>query len=301
MPVALTMTFIEAQGGRSPGWSETVVLPNTTVADTSANTANCYAYMKTRCFMLGTGVVNNYAKLTLLAAGRPSIHPVRRLENLLVPFVPVVGTVAGLPYYNFLTKLLPADFSQQVYLIRFYTDPTVFPQFFRSFWIAGIPDAITDIESPIPLAGAWWTAYGAWKAFVLGIAPNAGILIAGNDRSAGNPPFTCTIYDGATGKLTLPGNDLLTGQQVEAIGWRAFAGGTVPRGNYKVTVNSDGTVNLQGAQLFKSIKTLGAIRPVSWVYTPVVDYETRGWTNKKKGRPFGQLRGRRSVSRTARA
>lgn len=301
MAIALTMTFIEDQGGRSPGWSETIVLPNSNVADNPANLANVNTYMLTRALMLGTGVVMNYAKIVQLTAGRPPVHPTRRLETLVVPPDPATSSLSGLPYYNFLTKALKADFSQNVYMLRLFTDPTISPQYFRTFWLAAIPDAITDIDSPSPLAGAWWTSYKKWKQIVLGIGPGNGALIAGNDRSNGNPPFTCTIYDPATGKMTLPGHDLLSGQQVEAIGWRAKPGGTVPRGNYKVTVNGDNTVNLQGAATFVNIKTLGAIRPWSWAFTPIFDYENRGWTNKKKGRPFGQLRGRRSQSRTARA
>lgn len=301
MPAALTLTFSLVQSIRTVGWSETVVLGLNDVNNSTVNNNAVSAYTVARTSMLGAGVALTYAKLTLLAVGRPPVVSTRRQELLITPPQPFRGLTGQLPVYNPFLSANPADFSQTVLMVRFSTNPSSFPQYFRTFWVAGLPDVNDQTNFLSPVTGVWVRFYQNWRLVMVNLAQPPQILMAANDVSNANPAFLCTMYDPVTGKLTCPGHTILSGQQVDAIGWRANAGGTVPKGKYKALVNDDATITLEGAKTFVGIKSKGSIRPVSWVYPALYDYEERGFTNKKKGRPFGELRGRRSVSRTVRA
>jgi hypothetical protein len=293
MPLQLTSFFEIDQGPRTIGWSETVVTVDSSLTGAASQGSPTAAYLAARLNLLGAGAINTFNRYALtLPNGRPLVPIPRRAVLSQVGTVPSY-TTAGLPYYNpnFATQL--ADFCQTDWLLRWYTALGAQPTYFRSFWLAGLPDNFTNIELYSPLGLNWSAAFNAWQAAIKGY-----ILIRVNDRSNANPAILCTTFTNTVPcAYTVPAHGFNQGNLIEAVGWRAAAGGTVPRGRYRVSVIDANTIALQGHTAPPTgVSTFGAFRAISYQYPAVTGMVAKGWTNHKRGRPTELLAGRRRTA-----
>jgi hypothetical protein len=298
MTLALRLGFVLTQGTRIAGWSETVIVNIADIPTYVLNPAFVTGYMAARANVLGSGVTVNFAQLSQLTPGRPPVSAVRRQVLPIAPPAPSVGS-NGSNYYNPYLANNPSDFSQTTLLHRI-TSPVINGQtYIRSFWLSGIPDSIDLTNVPIPLPGPWYNSYNIWQSYFPGVGQSTPLQIWVNDRSSNNPTFPCTAYNLSANSYTVPGHNISTGQQIEGIGFKAFPGGSVPRGRYKAIVNTDNTISLAGAGTATLIKHLGGFRPVSYIAVNAIGVIPRSYTNKKRGRPFGLLVGRRQTRPTS--
>jgi hypothetical protein len=290
--VKLTMFFQAGQDPRVVGWSENVYLNYANVANAQFEVTDPQGYCAKRVQMLGVNVVNSANRLTQVNTGPPPVNPVRRNTVLLAGLTPTVS-VAGLVIYNKLLASFTADFAQTVWLLRLLNsqaDPILYS---RSFWVRALPDLAQETDIPAPVAGAWQTAIVAWQNYV----ENSGkIVLQVDDRSGANPIKPCTAYNGPLNQYTVPAHGFVNGNLVVAEGWRGVAGARLPRGQYRVGVVDANTITLVGGLPLGTVTVLGGFKLVSYQFPGVATIIARGFTNKKVGRPFGLLAGRRRVA-----
>jgi hypothetical protein len=281
------MFFKQSQGDRTIGWSETVVVDAADVAAAYALVVAPGGYATKRTNCLGAGVVNNYSRLVKLDAGPPPIIPKRRQIQPLGGLRPIVTN--GVPNYSNLATFGPADFGQLALMMRLSTSPTNTPQYTRTFWICGLADSATTITESGLLAGPAANSITS----LMGEITNGRYLIRVQDQSGANVPYLCTSIDYTNNTYTVPGNTFTEGQRIRASGFRTHGGGLVPRGQYQVHINPNGTLSLWNARVPTIVSKLGSFQRVSYTFAPIVSFVARSFTNKKKGRFFGQLAGRR--------
>jgi hypothetical protein len=295
--IQFTMFFELFQGTRNIGWSEQIVTGDATIE--AANAPNSYAnvFLAKRCALFGSGVENTYNRLQSLVGG-VLVKPLPRRSTLPMAGLPPASPIAGTTFYNTNFAAEPADFGQTDLLLRITSNPAVVPQYTRSYWLAGIPDAFTSINNPNVLPGNWQAPFNAWSSQVT----NGNYFVRAIDRSGANPVKPCTAFTVIPPlQYTVPGHGFLSNQYVEALGWRGPSGSTLPRGFFTITVVDANTIQLQGSGPTSSNAMIGGFRSVSIIYQALNTVISRSWTNHKKGRPFGELRGRARTPTRSRA
>jgi hypothetical protein len=297
MPVALDMFFSAPYGIRQIGWSERIIVNQVNLDLAFTEVTRAAGYLKKRVFMLGEGVTNTYNRLTLLQTGPPPISGQRRNVFIIAGLAALLKN-NGVPYYNPGLIGFPTDFGDTVFMNRLSTDSGVTPQYIRSMWLAGFPDNDQQAYFTSLGAGNARVAWTQWQALVVG----GGYCIQVEDRSAGNPAKVCgAIVLGTPTQYTVVGHGFLQGQRVVATGWRATSGGDVPKGIYKVSVIDANTITLQNSRPPVNVSALGVFRLLSYQFPVIASLADRGFTNKKHGRPFDLLPGRRRTLRTSRS
>lgn len=298
MGMRLLMRFNQQGAVRANGWSELIFTPTEDLKvaeDRFFSGEDCYT--NRRLNLLGAGVLNVYNTITWIPDGVPSIGPQRRVVK------PKAGTPAflvpggGFPYYNPDLKDLLADFSQEVQMYRLSTDPTGGVVYTRSLWLAGSPDFNQDISYPEFAPGSVTRALDAFKAMMTSGLYGMQVV----DHGGTNPLKICSHYDGGTGTYTVTGHGFTEGQRIIAAGFRAPAGSTAAKGQYRVFVVDANNIQLHGSRNASSYDVLGGFRLFKLVTVPIKGMDRRGVTNKKHGRIFGQPVGRRSKPKTPRS
>lgn len=303
MSIQLIMEFQLQQGEIDVGWSEELHFPGSSLTPSTIAPIQAVqnSYIATRLQLFGAGVINTVNRLTVFQEGiaivGPQRHPSVEFPGFVPQFLIVSGQQVGLPYYNSIFNISPADFSQSVQLVRWYTDPAANPQYVRNVWYSGLPDFSQNTnqqgQSSADIRRILNTISGGLAGW--------NVQIRSIDRSTANPFISCTAID-STGLIYAANtSSLTTGQLIKAVGFRAASGGTVPRGTYRVTVISGTELSLQNAKPAAGVTTIGGFRAVKYVINPVRLMTIENVTNRKRGRPFELLRGRRLVSRTSRS
>jgi len=302
MPVLWTADYEEHQGSRSIGWTESLVLSSANFTAATLELENPDGILTKRCRCFGSGVVNTENRLTLLpAAALLPIVPTRRAVTIVDGLTPAGATnsqqvFSRAPYYNPNNANFPADFGQSVYMVRFSTSVNNAPVYVRTFWMSGFPDAAQNIDSAILTQGG---SRGDLLQFLSAVVRIG--QIASQDRSNAFPFQQVASYNVGTNVYTLPAHGYVTGTRVDALNWRASPGAVVPRGQYRVTKITDDTFSLQRSAFLSGEYQLGGFRKVAVVYNNITSYTLRSFTNKKRGRPIGELRGRQSRQTSTRA
>jgi hypothetical protein len=299
MTVLLTSTFQQDESLRSIGWSESVVLNYDTLqlAYTAEIAGQGYLYL--RCQMFGAGIVNTYNRFSLLPNPGPLVGPQRRAVQVANGLAPT-GYLADGAYYNTALKLAEADFSQSVWMLRWTNAAGAAIQYIRTFWVAGLPDDADEAEIGAPIPGIWSPAITAWQNYI----QSGVVLLRDINRDATvNPVKQCSGYTPPPGPTvyTVTNHGFLNGQRILAVGFRGALGTFVPRGQYQCSVKDNNTFTLNGTQAPANLTTLGGFRAVIYTYPSVASVQNRGFTNKRHGRPFGLLRGRRAIPTRPRA
>lgn len=297
MPVKLTMFFEAPQGPRTVGWSENYYLSYPDLQSASTELTGPTNFVALRVQMLGINIENIANRLTLVTPGVPPVNPPRR-NVLLAPGYFGFTSSLGIFVYNKLLATYTGDFVQTVWMLRVSTAVGGPNLYTRTLWVRGLPDLAQETDVPQPIAGAWQSAITAWTTY---LTSSGRLMIQSDDRSGANPVKACTAYNGTTNQYTVPAHGFSNGQVITAIGWRGTVGSHLPRGNYKCGVIDANTIVLIGAGVIGMVTTLGGFRALSYVYNPVASFAGRGFTNKKVGRPFGQLAGRKRVPTRPRA
>jgi hypothetical protein len=287
--IQLTMFFEMTQGTRTIGWSEQIITDDATVEAAPNATSSWWSILLARCNMFGAGVVNSYNRLSTILNGQISNPMPRRMVLPQSGLPPAEDTETGLPLYNKTLAGEVADFGQTDLLLRLSTNPAGAAQYTRSYWLAGIPDSYAEINSVNPLAGPWNDAFTVWQAIVV----NNHAYIDAPDHSPANPALQVQTYGGQTvTSYTLAANPFVVGNYVEALGWRGPSGSYLPRGRFIVTSVNGLTFTINQEYPTTTGLTPGSFRPVKFVQAKITNLVRRSWTNHKKGRPFGELRGR---------
>jgi len=306
--VRLTLKFDLSQGLKYAGWSESYDLNFSTIASATndTNMGLIEAFIAARLNCLGEGVV--CVSATLIAdAGGVIVPPRPRRATVQLVVPSPIDSTPGQTVYNPALGQFPADFSTTVLYFSLTTDQGVVPVYRRNMWIAGIPDASSDTSQIQPLAGVWRTAFAAFLSQLFPqiqktkLQTTSIIAIRSVDQSGANPVFPCTSYAGVLNQYTVPAHPFATGQLIEAIGFRAKAGQSVPRGQYKCVKVDANTISLSGANVATASIPPGGFRPVRYVWNPCKLAVQEGFSKRNKGRPFELLVGRRPTPRTFRS
>jgi hypothetical protein len=301
MPVLWVADYQLTQGSRTIGWSEEFVLNAANITAANEIIDAPQGILQSRCQIFGAGVTNTENRLTLLPAAAPfPIGPQRRASQLSGGLPPqgatAEGTLLKLPYYNAAFSNLAADFGQATYLIRAFSDPGTAPSYVRSIWLSGCPDASQNTTSAVQTN---LNVQASIQQFMVRV--RSFVLIQSVDRSDVYPYKPVTGYNPTTNIYTIVGHGFTQGMPIEALGWRGNPGAVIPRGRYKVLYQTVDTFSLQGAAPLSGTYVIGGFRKLAWVYTPVFSYTYRSFTNRKRGRPFDQLAGRRRALTRSRA
>ncbi len=304
--VRLVLKFNLDAGFKITGWSESFDLIYADIPSAVAAIDAINTFVQKRLFCLGAGVTLESSTLIAYPAG-VIVPPTPRRNTYPLPVPPLKK---GASLYN--TKLsvgedqANSDYAQTVLYFSVATSPAIAPQYRRNVWIAGFPDAASDTQQPQPTVGPWNTPFNAFRLAmstddtVQPAVPSI-MAIRSVDRTAGNAIKPVTAYDAATNVYTVPAHGFVAGQLVIAEGFRAKAGETIPKGQYRVDFKTNDTFKLVGAAVVTARMPQGGFRAVIYVWNAAVQATQIGFSKRNKGRPFGQSVGRRSKPRTNRS
>jgi hypothetical protein len=276
-PIRMNMFFSQnVQGGRSNGWSETHYSASATTL--SASLTNLILLAQARVQMLGAGVQLTYMRVSDDAVFR-DVQPGQGLFALEGP--------KG-PYYNSAFSAINSDFSDKVAVIRCVGNQDFYN---RSLYLSGNPDSSQEISFDFPALPAWNTAYDAWKVVMLNGRFGFKVL----DQSGANPRTQVINLVAGVFTTALP-HGLLPNEAVRISAFRP-SGPPLPAGNpngrwYVSVINANSFSLLGYNQGGFSPTRMGVVRAFRYVVTPYTRVFFRYFGLHKRGRPFGQPRGR---------
>lgn len=304
--VRLTLKINFPQELRIAGWSESYDLNYADIPTAIASLNSINAFITDRLYCLGIGPYLESAHLIAYAQpATPGVPNIRRNSIELFantgpnPFP--APPAAGNAYNKALsggTAAFLADFAPTVFLIGCNTNPATNPVYYRSVWLAGLPDGAdesntTQITEPNTLA-----AVQKFQSDLNGtgttLGAKVGFSIRSVDRSGANPIKLCTAYNVTPNTFTVPNHLLVQNQPVDAVGWKTDPGGTTLRGEYLVgPVIDANTITLQNQIPLTPQTKLGGFRPKVYTFNVVTIAALEGFTKRNKGRPSGASVGRR--------
>jgi hypothetical protein len=301
MSVELLAEFTAQQGARTVGWTETSYFNYQDLVTASQFIFANLGIFNRRLQCLGCGVINTGLQLKLLQEGVAIVGPQRRNTLDVAPVPPVYGTITGvpvaLPVYNPQFASLAADYSQSVQQCYLSTDPTAAIQYHKTLWLSGMPDVSQNIFFQGQDQG---NVIAALQNYLNSLTKTTALLRF-VDRSGANPAFPCTGVDGTFLQYKVAGATFVPNQLIVATGFKSALGTPRPSGQYYVQSYDGTNLVLQRAKPATNLIKNGQFRAVRFQTAPIFVAEAVAITNKKRGRPFDLLRGRRQAVRTPRA
>ena len=270
---------------KGQGGTETLYCAST-VADLTTAQTNAFAYLRLRANLAQIGFTFVYARVSMDdVAG----------DRLLVD-LPVQN-----PLYGYNPDFPPStgfeDFSYNTYLINMASGSL----YRKNFYMSGIPDALSDVSSQFMLTGtalgvAWARAFVRWQAEI--VSGRWAIKSLSKDPAI-SPIKPVSGFVSATGSVNSVAHGLAPLDTIR-ISKCHFAPLTTANinGTWKVaTVTDANFFTLQGWDNTKSffLTNVGQLRKQEYRLQTITDVIPRGFTEHKRGRPFGLLSGRRSV------
>jgi hypothetical protein len=158
----------------------------------------------------------------------------------------------------------------------------------RSMFVRGLPDGQID---GVTIQGdpGFLTAYDAWGAFIV----NNAFSIKNKDRTQVKQPINTVSLAGVVNMVTpIPGLALLS--QVQILG---VPRSLVPKRTYIVSAITDGANFTIRNYTGPALAGIGFFRRINYLLLKIDVITTDAVTERRIGRPFGQLRGRRAVVR----
>lgn len=270
---------------KGQGGTETIYC-SSTVADLTTAQTNAFAYLKLRANLVQIGFHFIYARVSMDDVAGDRLLVDLPAENALYGYNPDFPPSTGFE-----------DFSYNTYLINMSSGSL----YRKNFYMSGIPDALSDVSYQFMLGGgplgvAWQRAYIRWQDEL--VSGRWAIKSLSKDPTI-SPIKPVSGFISATGSVSSLAHGLapLDTIRISKCHFSALTNANI-NGTWKVaSVTDANSFILQGWDNTKSffLTNVGQLRKQVYVLQTINNVLARGFTEHKRGRPFGLLSGRRSV------